>query len=300
LSTHFSGNNKFVLYDDEYIIDSVTEYSKYSAEQREWQKHNSPGTKELYIYKQKGIYDNPNGEYELVGATMYFPKIMEAITVAVYYKKSESKYFMNEESFVPLIKANGWPNVNLHFTDNSHAGTSWTSRLNEQSKLRLLGYTVQQADGMSAGERQSLLRSIIDSGLMTDVEIVNHLEWLVHINEGNPAFANACSCWKHDMEFVKANSGKMWKNVDFNGVGTNAANGGNRNRTSTANRPRYSAADDSTTTEYSRFSKRNVLINRRTELNRDLQSATGLFNVFKRMRIRREISEIDNQLARQR
>jgi len=301
LDAHFSGNNKFTLKETEYIIDSVKKYSKYSAAQREWQKHNTPNSKELYVFKQKGIYDNSNEGYELVNAAMYFPKKMQSITVPVYYKESEAKYFMNEESFVPLIKANGWPNVNLHFSDDSHGGTCWTSSLNEQSKLKMLGYSVQQANGMTDGERQSLLRTIIESELMTDAEIANHLEMLLHLNAGKPNFANACSYWRQDLEYVQTNFGDMRRQTCFYGTDGRATSSGSRNRTHIENnKPRNVTASERRTTQPARntaqINMKNALMKRRTDLYNDLQEAAGLFNVFKRKHIRREISEIESEL----
>ena len=144
------------------------------------------------------LYDNPENGYELVDAKLFFPQKKQAIKVAVYYQASQSRFFMNEESFVPLARAHGLPNVNLHFTEDTGSDTIWAGMFNEQSKLKMLGYNVQQSEGMSSGERQNLLSSIIRSGQMTDAEVANHLEMLIHLNSGKPNMFNACGSWRED------------------------------------------------------------------------------------------------------
>lgn len=90
-----------------------------------------------------------------------------------------------------LVRAHGLPNVELHFTEDTTSDTLWAGKFNEQSKLKMLGYNVQQSEGMSSGERQNLLSSIIRTGQMTDAEVANHLEMLIHLNSGKPNMFNA-------------------------------------------------------------------------------------------------------------
>ena len=46
-------------------------------------------TKELYVFRQKGIYDDPEKGYELVDTKLYFPQISQAIKVTVYYEAED-------------------------------------------------------------------------------------------------------------------------------------------------------------------------------------------------------------------
>jgi hypothetical protein len=82
----------------------------------------------------------------------------------------------------------------------------------------MLGYNVQQSEGMTSGERQNLLSSIIRTGQMTDAEVANHLEMLIHLNSGKPNMFNACGSWREDLEFVHQNFGDMRKQKDFYGA----------------------------------------------------------------------------------
>ena len=219
---------------------------------------------------------------------------------------------MNEESFVPLVRAHGLPNVSLHFTEDTGSDTIWAGKFNEQSKLKMLGYNVQQADGMSSGERQNLLSSIIRSGQMTDAEVTNHLEMLIHLNSGKPNMFNACGSWREDLEFVQNNFGDMRKQKDF--YGTKVSSGGSTSqkktskpssRPATAPSKTYSPPKETpaktTIPQKPRSTPaqpdpRMPLLKKRAQLLSELDSATGLFNIFKRMRLKREIREVEDKL----
>ena len=313
LEAHFSGTNSFLFDGVRYSLESVTKYARYSAEKSKWVKFNSIAeAKELYVFKQKGVYDNPENGYELVDAKLYFPQKKQAIKVAVYYQASQSRFFMNEESFVPLVRAHGLPNVSLHFTEDTGSDTIWAGKFNEQSKLKMLGYNVQQADGMSSGERQNLLSSIIRSGQMTDAEVANHLEMLIHLNSGKPNMFNACGSWREDLEFVQNNFGDMRRQKDFYGTKTSSGGSTSQRKTSQpSSKPAsgpsktYSPSKEKTakTTKPQNQSNtpkqpdpRMPLLKKRAQLLSELDSATGLFNIFKRMRLKREIREVEDKL----
>ena len=310
---HFSGTNTFSFDGIRYSLESVTKYARYSTEINKWVKFNSVAeAKELYVFKQKGIYDNPENGYELVDAKLYFPQKRQAIKVALYYQAPQSRFFMNEESFVPLVRAHGLPNVELHFTEDATSDTLWAGKFNEQSKLKMLGYNVQQSEGMSSGERQNLLSSIIRTGQMTDAEVANHLEMLIHLNSGKPNMFNACGSWREDLKFIHENFGDMRKQKDFYGAKPRTSSAASENRTSASTSRPTSAG----TKPYSQVKEtapkaskpqspvntpvqpdpRMPLLKKRALLISELESATGLFNVFKRMRLKREIRAVEDKL----
>ena len=316
MEANFSDRKTFTFDDLRYTIDSVREYPRYKAEKNKWLKfNNTTEAKELYIFKQKGIYDDPKNGYELVDAKLYFPQKKQAIRVAVYYQASMSRFFMNEETFGPLVKAHGMPKINLHYTEDATGSSAWAGKFNEQSRLKMLGYSVQQADGMTSGERQSLLSSIIRTGEMTDAEIANHLEMLIHLNSGKPNMYNACGDWKEDLDFIHNNFGDTRKKKDLYGsdekpsgnaqkqksapkqTGTStktssAARSNKTNTSSTASRTKKTMASSA------KADRKNALLQQRSQLQDSLSEATGLFNIFKRMRINREIREIEEKLNR--
>ena len=366
IDAHFTKSNRFIFDGKEYNITGVKTYPKYSSVSAYWHKlNNADETKELYIFKQKGIYDNPENGYELVDAKLYFPEKKQAIKVAVYYQASLSRYFMNEETFMPLVRSHGMPKVKLSYTEDATPDSAWSGSFSEESKLKRLGYSVQQADGMSAGERQNLLSSIIRTGQMTDAEVANHLEMLIHLNSGKISMMNACGCWRADLKFVQDNFGDMRRQKEFYGSGetpkksslstrnsvpsnrstsrstsstrssassssstskgtstTRSSASSNSSTARSTSSTRSSASSNSSTSKSTSSSTTNratgstkstsrksnaaskaekrkkALEERRDSLLVELSKATGLFNFFKRHRIKRELQDVEDTLRR--
>ena len=87
--------------------------------------------------------------------------------------------------------------------------------LNPQSVLSKMGYNVQATTNLSTGERQEILRRVIDEGALSVNEILNLLEMHIHLHDGKEKYGNAEIKWKDDAEFVKkygTNSGRK-KNI---------------------------------------------------------------------------------------
>ena len=319
----FSGKNVFSFDGIDYTVEAVKKYPKYNTFRNRWDRlENNSEAKELYVFKQKGIYDDPANGYELVDAKLYFPQKRQEIKATLYYQASLNRFFMNEESFIPLVRAHGLPRVNLHFTEDTSNPTSWTGTFNEYSKLKMLGYNVQQSDGMSAAQRQNLLNSIIRSGQMTDAEVANHLEMLIHLNSGKLNMANACGSWKADLKYIHDSFGDMRKQKDFYNSYSASSKKTAKAPASTSGSARSAQSIPSYKQRYSPYTpesanaykpsydsksitspvnnrtdeKKRSLLEQREILNAELQAAKGLFHIFKRMRIKREIERIDAQL----
>lgn len=121
----------------------------------------------------------------------------------IYYNRTSDMYFINRASYLEYAARYGLPMMKLKpYTRTS--GTFSRESLSEMSVLRLYGYTVNETDGLTDGERQELLINLIDSGLMDKVDIINHIEWLIHTHEGNIQYMNACDKWQTDLDFVNS------------------------------------------------------------------------------------------------
>ena len=171
---------------------------------------------------------------------------------------------------------------------------------------------MQQSEGMSSGERQNLLSSIIRTGQMTDAEVANHLEMLIHLNSGKLNMFNACGSWREDLKFIHENFGDMRKQKDFYGAKPRTSSAASEKRTSTStSRPTSAGAKPYSQVKETapKASKpqspvntplqpdpRMPLLKKRALLISELESATGLFNIFKRMRLKREIRAVEDKL----
>lgn len=252
---------------------------------------------DLYIFKQKGIF---SGTYELVDVIMFFPEKGQSLKVTVYYQPSTSRFFMNEASYLPLEKAHGRPNVIIHYPQASSEQPMPGGNFQEQSKLRKLGYNVQQTEGMTEEERQRLLESIIRSGKMTDAEVANHLEMLISLNLGKPNMADACSYWSSDLRFVYKSFGDLRKQMDWCSAKPSQGKKTSKKSDQSTNEVDNTQNED----DYPRPKKADADADRLEELEKlqrikekELKAAVGLLRIFKRLRIKREIKQIEWQIS---
>lgn len=139
-------------------------------------------------------------EYEMVTALVYCANRVEPVYIDVYYSKRQNKYFINEESYRQYRVRYGLPYV--HLVADEYDGDMDYGNLRKNSELNLYGYTVAKTAEMSTGERQRLLQQLMDNGLMSKHQIVNHLEWLIHRQSGRIKMEDACDCWREDLRFV--------------------------------------------------------------------------------------------------
>ena len=288
-NAHFTGEKKFRFKEKDYEILSVKQGSRYSAFKTEWNKFNdTTHSKDLIIYKQKGILEKNKDKYELVDVQLYFPAKFQAIKVTMYYESPTGQFYMNEESFLPLIKAYGMPNITVHVKKSDSEPISDMSGFSEESKLKMLGYNVQ-ADGMSSAERHNLLDYLIRSGQITDAEVTSHLEWAIRFNKGKPNMANACSRWREDVNFVYDHFGDIRRKYEFYGSSGNSKIGPGQKKSLNTKKSKR---------QIQREQEKRRLTQRKKELIADLAKATGILNTFKRARLKKELSELEDRLSR--
>lgn len=155
----------------------------------------------ITVMSQNNI-SRDSDEYEMVTALVYCANRVEPVYIDVYYSKRQNKYFINEESYRQYRMRYGLPYV--HLVADEYDGDMDYGNLRKNSELNLYGYTVAKTAEMSTGERQRLLQQLMDNGLMSKHQIVNHLEWLIHRQSGRVKMEDACDCWREDLRFVNS------------------------------------------------------------------------------------------------
>lgn len=155
----------------------------------------------ITVMSQNNI-SRDSDEYEMVTALVYCANREEPVYIDVYYSKRQNKYFINEESYRQYRMRYGLPYV--HLVADEYDGDMDYGNLRKNSELNLYGYTVAKTAEMTTGERQRLLQQLMDNGLMSKHQIVNHLEWLIHSQSGRIRMEDACDCWREDLRFVNS------------------------------------------------------------------------------------------------
>ena len=154
---------------------------------------------DITIMSQKNL-DRDSEEYEMVTALVYCANRDVPVYIDVYYSKRQNKYFINDESYRQYSARYGLPY--MHLVPGEYDGEMDYGNLRQYSELNLYGYTVAKTADMSSAARQRLLQQLMDNGLMSKHQIVNHLEWLLHRQSGRIRMEDACDCWKEDLRFV--------------------------------------------------------------------------------------------------
>lgn len=156
----------------------------------------------VYVFAQKNIGHFEQYNYESVTAMVPCANRLFPVPISVYYDKVKGTYFINDATYSRIRQQHGLPYMRLR-TAVIEGGHSWNfSGLKRNSELNLLGYSVSSSYGLTTHERQNLLSEIIDSGILTKHEIMNHLEWLINTRTGQDHMDNAVADWKADLIFV--------------------------------------------------------------------------------------------------
>ena len=124
---------------------------------------------------------------------------------------------------------------------------------------------------------------------------------------------NACGSWREDLEFVHQNFGDMRKQKDFYGAKPRTSSAISQKKTSVSTSRPTSAGAKTYTQPKETKPKTSIpqkpvdrpaqpdprmpLLKERARLISELKSATGLFNIFKRMRLKREIRADKDKLS---
>lgn len=160
---------------------------------------NSPQT--VYLFAQKNIAQYNNQNYEMVTAMIPCAGNSFPVPINVYYDKVANQYFINEATYKSIQKDYGLPYLRLR-PAASEVKAGIYGGLKTQSELRLYGYSVSASDGAPLESRRQLLRSLIDNGIMTKHEVINHIEWLITSRRNMNHMENAISKWQSDLMFI--------------------------------------------------------------------------------------------------
>lgn len=74
--------------------------------------------------------------------------------------------------------------------------------LDFQSILAIMGYTVNAQDNLSDSCRQAILDRAIHDGIYTKQKAINHISFLIKLNEDKANMSSAVSKWRRDREFL--------------------------------------------------------------------------------------------------
>jgi hypothetical protein len=154
----------------------------------------------LAIKKGGGYYsyNSTSGIEEIVDLLLYSPYTDRYETIRATYNKFNDFCYIDISKFREFISEYGNPkHVNINFIcDISN------QQLKQESILKIYGYSVSDADGLSPKYRQALLSELVDVGILTVPEVVNLLNFFIRIHS-NAEYRYACDKWQADKEYIE-------------------------------------------------------------------------------------------------
>lgn len=84
-----------------------------------------------------------------------------------------------------------------------YKGINFNNNLNDHSILNVYGYNVNSNENLTAHQRQSILASIVDRGILSKNQIASYLGYFIRLN-GNKTknFLDAIEKWNADRDFI--------------------------------------------------------------------------------------------------
>lgn len=192
--------NYSIEYDKKrYKVELVTKGPAFTENKKHYDYFwGSKSVKTIYVYRGKRPLEP---DVVVVTAFVQFTKNFCTIPVSVYYSPSKKLYYINRRTLELHTKSHGLPLVK---TADYEPFSADDMDLNQNSKLRSLGYSVSYEKGLSDSERKQLLAKIIDKKLMKKHEIMSHLEFLISIHKSDIAWQFSVRRWSEDLKFVSS------------------------------------------------------------------------------------------------
>lgn len=72
-----------------------------------------------------------------------------------------------------------------------------------QSIIFAYGYNVNANNNISVHQRRTILKEIINKKILSRVEVISHLKFLIAINKNKPQFSSAIKKWENDKQYIE-------------------------------------------------------------------------------------------------
>lgn len=138
----------------------------------------------------------------------------------------DSVYQRIKHSGVPICRTMDEKAYTSGLSDAADADSPY-DHLAQESVLRQLGYTVNQAEDLPAVQRRNILAAIVDYEVLTKSEIISYLEYFINNSknqrnkDGSLRFAVALSRWREDKDWISSYKTGSFKEVAIKRIITN-------------------------------------------------------------------------------
>lgn len=155
-----------------------------------------------YSCKHRGHTMTP---VEASVAVLIADSILDERTFRAFYCEQCGKYFVTDTAFERLTRGGRLccRVIELQDAINLKEGKGRFSQYAKESMIHQYGYNVAKAEGLTSGNRQSILSFVIENDIMSQYEIISFLEGLIRTREGMRNMQDAVAKWKEDVRFLE-------------------------------------------------------------------------------------------------
>ena len=184
------------LYERRWIVDSVCEELASAVETPDIKKIKPNDV--LYVFYGEDACKQSRHKLNTVRAEFDFYTGPQKLTIARCAHCM--RYQISGQAYIHMLETYGIPNC-IVIDDCSDYGDF--SSFPDVSVFKVMGYTVNQTDNLSAAVRQAKLKFIIDSGKATKKETLSFLMRRMNTNGMKPGNEPTFRKWKEDYEYVR-------------------------------------------------------------------------------------------------
>ena len=155
----------------------------------------------LYVYK--AFIKCERNHHHIISVNAVLKSLSGAdILINANYCTECKSYFISYDEYLHYKQMYGVLLGNIVIiTNGEYVQASYVPA--SESPLHLCGYTVSQAEGLTATERQSLLSKLIDYGIMKKPDIIKYLNLFISMNGQRFGNEIATRKWTEDLDFVR-------------------------------------------------------------------------------------------------
>lgn len=121
--------------------------------------------------------------------------------IPLIYCKECNAYFIYDYEY-DALRMEGRPLCKIYNHLHQVGSADIFSQLSTESIFRVCGYTVDANEGLSDTARHNLLDFLINRKIVTVLQTLNFLQWLINSRKNNQNMYNAVKKWESDFSYI--------------------------------------------------------------------------------------------------
>ena len=159
--------------------------------------------KDHILYVHKGNIVCQRNSHSIICVQAKIPTTDDTfVTLNANFCCDCKRFFVNYYEYQQCMKLNHALIGKFQFTKSGNYYDGFNIR-NPESLLKLCGYDVSQATGLTTKGRQKILQSIMTNGILKKHELINYLILFITANGKRTGNEIACQKWEDDLTFVR-------------------------------------------------------------------------------------------------